>query len=415
MTAIPALLAVRRAACAISAGPFRATGWVVSTKALLVTSHSALGYHVEVNLENEVGEHKPGRVVAVDVARDLAFVLATDGLPRHADAMMPLQLREMPAVKLGERVHAVAALPGRGLRIWPASICSLPRASGAPGSSERFDTDVGTVGPAGGPLVDAEGRAVAILVRDPRQAAPCDFRDSSPGAFGAALPATPGSGGLARASLGDLPRLHALPASELRTALRPIEAASDLQRRSPVYRCPACTAPFVPDHDACLACGSPLPHPFAPEPSRAAAERAVRDALAAAGVVANRVRTGPRSWHVPPRLAPGGDAAPVTVELDETGTTVALRAPVSLLPRGSREPFFRLLLTLNDQSTGPYRLALDGDRVVLLFALFWSMLRDQDLTQTLAALGEMAEHYRKILQEGFDAAPLLTMDAAPDW
>ncbi len=169
----------------------------------------------------------------------------------------------------------------------------------------------------------------------------------------------------------------------------------------------------MPNKDSILK-ALPLPHPFAPEPSRAACERAVRDALAGAGIVANRVRTGPRSWYLPSRHAPGGDVAPVTVEIDEAGSTVVLRAPVALLPRSPREPFYRLLLTLNDQSTGPYRLALDGERIVLLFALFWATLREHDMSQTLAAMGEMAEHYRKILQEGFDAAPLLTMDAPSD-
>lgn len=381
MTAITALAPVRRAVVAISAGPFRATGWLASTKPLLVTSHSAVGYHVDVELETDAGDVRPGRVVAVDVARDLAFVLATDGLPQRPEPMTALQLRETPGVKIGERVHAVAALTGRGLRVWPITICSVPRSAGG---AERFETDAPDVSPAGGPLVDAEGRAVAILARDPRSIA-----------------------------IGSRPRVTALPAAELRAALRPIESASDLHRRSPIYRCPSCTSPFVPDLDACLACGALLPHPFAADPSRAASERMLHDALASAGIIANRVRTGPRTWLLPPRSAPGGDVISVSVDLDEAGITASLRAPVASLPKGAREPFYRLLLTLNDQSTGSYRLALDGDRVVLLFAVYASALRDQEMAQTLTSLVEMAEHYRKILQEGFDAPPLLALAAPP--
>lgn len=385
MTASPVIASVRRAVCALSAGPFRATAWLVSTKALLVTSHSAVGYHVDVELETDAGDRRPGRVVAVDVARDLAFVFATDGLPQKPEPMVALPLRETPAVKLGEPVHAIAALTGRGLRVWSGAICSSPRV-GTP--SERFalDVDAAELRPRGGPVVDVEGRAIAILTRD-----------------------------LQVSRAGARPRGTALPAAELRAALRPIEAASDLQRRSPVYRCPTCTSPFVPDLDACLACGSALPHPFAADPSRASADRAVHDALAGAGIIANRVRTGARTWLLPPRSTPGGDAVPVSVELDEAGVTASLRAPVASLPRGAREPFYRLLLTLNDQSTGSFRLALDGDRVVLLFALHAATLRDQDTSQTLASLLEMAEHYRKILHEGFDAAPLVTLDAPPAW
>ena len=39
-----ALPPVRRAACAVTSGAARATGWVVSTKGLIATSHSAIGY-----------------------------------------------------------------------------------------------------------------------------------------------------------------------------------------------------------------------------------------------------------------------------------------------------------------------------------------------------------------------------------
>ena len=287
---------------------------------------------------------------------------------------------------------AVAALPNRGLRVWPANICALPRTTGA---TERFDTDAEAIGPAGGPLVDAEGRAIGILVRDPASHLLASARNAGP-----------------RASLR---RATALPAAELRAALRPIESASDLPRRSPIYRCPTCTSPFVPDLDSCLACGLPLPHPFPPEPSRATSERALRDALAGIGVIANRVRVGARHWQLPPRTAAGGDTVSIGVELDPAGIALVFRAPVARLVKGSREPFYRLLLTLNDQSTGAYRLALDGDRVLLLFAALPATLRDHDMGQVLSGLVEMAEHYRKILQEGFDAAPLLALSEPAEW
>jgi hypothetical protein len=392
MSSIPAFSPIRRAVCALSAGPARATGWLVSSKGLFVTSHAALGYHVEVEIENDAGERRSGRVSAVDVARDLAFVAAAEVPPRGSEPMAPLALRDVPAALVGDRVFAVAALPGRGLRVSPVAVCALPTRSGP---SELIDTDGFAIGPAGGPLVDLDGRAIGLLVRSP---AARDLRQSL---TGNAHPA-------ARRAL-------ALPSSEIRAALRPVEAAPDLPRRSPIYRCPTCTAPFVPDLDACLACGTPLPHPFPPDPSRPLAERAIHDALAAAGVVANRARVGPRSWQLPPRSMPGGEAASILVELDAAGSTVAFRAPVGLAPKAAREPFYRLLLTLNDQSTGAARLALDGDRVALVLALPLSMLEGRDVPQELDHLVEMAEHYRKILHEGFDAAPLVSLDPPPEW
>ena len=405
MTPSPSFSPVRRAACAVTVGPARATGWLVSARGLFVTCHSAVGYQVEVDVEHESGDRRPGRVVWVDVGRDLAIILA-DGLPRAPEPMAPLGLREVPSVKSGDRVFTVAALPGRGLRITPASICAAPRAQpaaasqaaslpGAPRASdaELIDIDAPLLGPAGGPLVDHDCRAVGLLVRSPA--------GRSPGAGGS--PAPQGR------------RTLVLPIAEVRAALRVLEAAPDLARRSPVYRCPTCVTPFVPEHDACLACGVPLPHPFPPSAAHPLAERTIREALAMAGIVANRARTGPRSWHLLSRGVPGAEPVPVTLSLDDTSTTAALRAPVALAPRGPREAFYRLLLTLNDQTTGPFRLALADDRLLVMLALPVGMLQGRDMVQTLAAIGEMADHYRKILHEGFDAAPLASLDDPPDW
>jgi len=383
-----AFMPVRRATCSLIAGSSRATGWLVSANGVLATSHTAIGYHVEIDIENELGERKPARVVWVDVARDLALVLATEGLPSSGEPMTPLSLREVPAPKVGDRVLTVAALPGRGLRVSPATICSAPGAEpGTEGGLAYLDTDAAAVGPAGGPLIDAECRAVGLLTWRP------PARIANPGAR----------------------RAFAIPVAELRAALRSLDSGFGLAARLPVYRCPACTVPFVPEHDACLACGAPLPHPFPPSPARALSERIVRDALAVIGVVANRARTGPRSWHLDVNVTPASDSIAVTFELDEAGATVALRTPVVLVPPAVSEPFFRLLLTLNDQTTGAFRLALDGDRVLLALVLPVSALRDRDIVTTLANLGEMSDHYRKIFHEAYDAVPLASLDEPPAW
>lgn len=383
---------VRRAVCAVTAGPSRATAWLVSPKGLFATSHSALGYQVDATLENESGDTRPGRVVWVDVARDLAFVLA-EGLPRAAEPMMPLGLREVPAARAGDRVFAVSALPGRGLRIAPASVCAVSKGLA---SADLLDTDLQLVGPAGGPLVDADSRAVGLLLR---AVIPSSRARAAP------------SAGRATSS----PRAVALIAAEVRAALRALESAPDLARRSPIYKCPACVSPFVPEHDACLACGAPLPHPHPPDPANAMAERILRDALASIGVVANRARVGPRAWQLASRALAGVGPVPIALSLDETASTVTVRAPVAFAPRGAREPFYRLLLTLNDQATGPFRLALAGDRVQLVFAVPPAMLQGRELGSMLAAMAETADHYRKLLQEGFDATPLTTLDEPPEW
>jgi hypothetical protein len=379
-----ALLPVRRAVCALVAGPSRATGWLVSANGVFATSHAALGYNVDVGIENELGDSRPGRVVWVDVARDLAFVFATEGLPRGVEPMAPLPLRDEPPAKIGERVFAVSVLPGRGVRLSSGTVCAAP---GSAGQATHFDTDAGTVGPAGGPLIDTEQRAVGLVTSCP------PVHIAKP----------------------ERRRIFAIPAATVRLALHPLELASDLAEQSPVYRCPGCASPFVPEHDACLACGAPLPHPFPPHPGRAASERIVRDALAAVGVVANRARTGPRSWHLSLRATRSREPVVVTIELDEAGTTAAFRTPIAFAPAEAHEPFFRLLLTLNDQATGAFRLALAGSRVVLVWALPLAALREHDMVPMLASFGEMSEHYRKILHDGFDAPPLFALDEPPAW
>jgi len=404
MIASLTLLPVRRATCALSAGPARATGWLVSAGGVLATSHAALGYRVDVDIENETGDRKPGRVVWVDVARDLALVVATEGLPRGPEPMVPLALREVPAPKVGDRVLTVAALAGRGLRIAPATICATP---GAGTAAAYFDTDAAAVGPAGGPLLDAEHRAVGLLT----------WRSPAPEARGATSGdrSHAASGDRSHATSGDRSRAFAIPATAIRAALRSLDHAGGPDASVPVYRCRACAAPFVPEHDACTACGAPLPHAFPPDPARALSERVVRDALAAVGIVANRARTGPRSWQLDVSVTPASEPVSIVLALDEAGATAALRTPIVSVPPGVSEPFYRLLLTLNDQTTGAFRLALDGDRVVLALVLPVGALRDRNIVTTLTNLGEMSEHYRKILHEGFDAVPLSALDEPPSW
>src|SRR5262249_10337020 len=134
-------------------------------------------------------------------------------------------------------------------------------------------------------------------------------------------------------------------------------------------RCPTCTEMFSGENDRCPSCGVLLPHAFATPTVAIAAERIVREALSTLGVVANKVRTGPRSYRVMHR-ALGGDGAPseVNIRIDEFGLQVILRVPVVRVPSSNHEHFYRVLLTTNDQTSGVCRLSLSGENVVLSFA-----------------------------------------------
>src|SRR6185437_8076394 len=133
---------------------------------------------------------------------------------------------------------------------------------------------------------------------------------------------------------------------------------SALQDRVATYRCPVCNEAFGAELDRCLGCGASLPHADPAAALRSAGERVVKEVLATVGVVANKVRVGPRAWRILYRPEGGAEATEIAVRLDEPGGDVFFRAPVLRAPTVNVEPLYRLLLTLNDQTTGPYRLEL---------------------------------------------------------
>ncbi|MFT3773323.1 MAG: hypothetical protein QM820_48710 [Minicystis sp.] len=240
----------------------------------------------------------------------------------------------------------------------------------------------------GGPIVDLEGRVIGVggldLPRGTRRRAHPD-------------PA--------------VPRSLAIPIAALQRALAAVDVPSEqFAERSPTYRCPACSEQFHIHDERCLACGRLLPHGWeladtSRGASLAGAERLMRDLLNELGAVATSVRVGPRSF----RLASPGDGgamAHIVLEIDEDGTTIRGKIPLIRVPVVNQEPFYRFLLTLNDQMLGAQRFSVEGDTVYLTFTEPTALVRPGEGSVRLQELVREGDRYRKALGEPFDAAQI---------
>jgi hypothetical protein len=352
---------------AIRAGALSATGWVALGNGVVVTSRRGIGYPTELMLSLEDGRTMAGRVIAADVGRDVALVL-----PLEVPGVGPLPVRSPSEPRLGERAAVLSCLPGQSLRLSVARISQI-RKHEAPLPTFEIDT----VAPLGAPVLDAEGRVVGVVATSP----------------------LPG---------GDLPgHSTALSGSSFQALLTTVDRPlAELKERSPVYRCPSCEEPFDIESDRCLACGRMLPHAFAPSAVRAGAERIVRQGLSALGFVANRARVGATSWRIVQRPHPTAETATqVDLEIDEQGRQLMLRAPVVGLPAANHEPFYRFLLTMNDQTTGEYRVAVQGDEVSVSCVASLDGSTDHDAALLIDEIVQMAAEYRRTLADTFDAVP----------
>jgi hypothetical protein len=351
------------------------TGWVVLGNGLVMTSHEAVGYQSDVYLELEGGRRSEGRVIWVDVARDLALVL-----PHEALSLPPLFPRpDLP--RLGESALALSAVPDSPWRVVSGVVSAVDYRVGP---LRCFELDV-PVASGGGPVIDLDGRVIGVAGLDlPR------------GTRRRALEGIAPSGSLA------------IPIVALSRALAAVDVALEqFAGRSPTYRCPACNEPFQTHDERCFACGRLLPHGWEPSSATqraalAGAERLMRDLLGGLGAVATSVRVGPRTYRL---SSPGADGAMthLTLEIDEEGTCVLGRIPILRVPAANQEPFYRFLLNLNDQTLGGQRFSVEGDTVYLSFAEPTSLVRPGEGASRVQELVREGERYRKALGESFDA------------
>jgi len=368
----------RRSLVGVRSGAAAGTGWVALGNGLVMTSHDAVGYEPTVELEAADGQRSRGRVIWVDVARDLAMILPAERL-----SLPPLLARpDLP--RLGEPVLALAAVPDAQCRVVSAVVSAIDVRVGALRCLE-LDRAVGS---SGGPIVDLDGRVIGVGGLDlPRGAR---RRGAAP---------APESGSLA------------IPVAALSRALATADVAREqFEGRSPTYRCPACNEPFDGGEDRCAACGRLLPHGWEPaDVSRGAAtadaERLLHDLLAELGVRPAPLRVGPRAFRFS-CPTPRGTNAEVVLTADEDGATIRGKLALLRIPTANHEPFYRCLLTLNDQALDTHRFSVEGDTVYLSFVEPTALVRPGEGAARVRELVREAERYRKALGEPFEAAPI---------
>jgi hypothetical protein len=72
----------------------------------------------------------------------------------------------------------------------------------------------------------------------------------------------------------------------------------------------------------------------------------------------------------------------------------------------NQEPFYRFLLTLNDQTLGAQRFLVEGDTVYFAFFEPTSLVRPGEGSRRLHELLREGDRYRSALGEPFDAAQI---------
>ena len=374
----------RRSLVAVRGVSSSGTGWVALGNGLVMTSHEAVGYDASVVLELESGRRAEGRVVWVDVARDLALVLPAETLP------LPPLLPRPDLPRLGEPVLALSALPDQPWRVVSAIVSAIDHRIG-PLRCFELDTAVTSCG---GPVIDLDGRLIGVGGLDlPR------------GTRRRALPA--GQDGAVRPPTGSL----SIPITALSKALAAVDVAADqFEGHTPTYRCPSCNEPFQAADDRCLGCGRALPHTWdvgdAARAATAGAERLAQEVVADLGPGTTAARIGPRAFRLS-SPGEGGVVTHVTLEIDEEGTCIRGKIPLLRVPVVNQEPFYRFLLTLNDQAVGSQRFFVEGDTVFLSFNEPTCLLRPgEGATRLLQELVREGDRYRKALGEPFDAAQM---------
>lgn len=382
----------RRSVVAVLGQSSRGSGFFALPNGLIVTSRQVVGYELSARIVTDDGRAVEGRVVHADVARDLAFLM-----PREPIKAAPL--RSAPAApRLGESV-LVLGHAAHGPLLMPGIVAAVERVIGG---LPFLQIDAAPAPELqGAPLVDIEGRVLGVVTHPSAVSGGNGYdEDEHPGLILPLVALEPALG-----------RLAGSPAS--------------LVGQEPTYECPACATAFTPDTDRCLHCGALLPHgvpleralagmdpgeapPLAFDPGAAppiAAVRTVKEILATVGIVEGRARRGARQWAVRQEGATTGAAGEtISLAIDATGRYLLLRVPVARVDPRAPEPLFRLLLTLNDETAGIYRLSLSGGVVYLSSSEPVESYLGRDFGALLAELVRLAGHYRKVLGDAFGAA-----------
>jgi serine protease Do len=305
------------------------------------------------------------KVVYADTKRDIAFIMPTQAL-----GLAPLVLADSRQAVAGQPVVAIGHPMGLTFTVTQGILSATDRiVRGVP----YLQTDAAlNPGNSGGPLLDVQGRVLGVTtwIRGDGQ------------------------------NLGFAVPVHVFQ-KELQRHAGPRE---QILAQDAVYRCVECEAPYDAHDDRCLACGTSVPFSGGPSvvvynQSYAYAERAVVGMISRLGFVPNEVRIDKGLW----RLARG--TGEVWVRLSDDGSGVGFYSRLVRVPRVAQEPFFRFLLTLNDKTSGPCSVGLDGDVVTLSITEPTAFLNQDEVAEDMALLLAMSEELKLRLQQAYGAPP----------
>jgi serine protease Do len=339
------------------------TGWVALANEAVVTNFHVVGYEPSVTLLTVDRRQVGAKVVYVSTRHDIAVLMPASPL-----GASPLALGRGQVVAQGQPVVAVGHPFGLGFTVTRGIVSATNR---------EFDgvtylqTDAAlNPGNSGGPLLDEEGRVLAVntFLRRGQN-------------LGFALPIQVFGHVLARLSL---PREEVL--------------AFD-----PVYRCLGCEAPFNPQSERCVRCGRAVPgterdlvENFV-ERDRAAT--IVGRLLRQLGQIPNQVRVAENEWRI---VLPAGD---LFVATNERATFVDFTMRVAAVPRAGHEAFYRFLLSYNDRTSGVCRASIAGNVVHLSIREPVEFLNARAVAANVAVLGDHAGKLGSLLVERFGAFP----------
>lgn len=129
------------------------SGFVVGRGLLITNAHMVVGK--QVTIVRADGSRLPWEPLLVAKAHDVALGVLPEGLELSA-----LDIRPAPA-RLGEPVYALGNPLGQGLTVTRGIVSAAP---GAVGREDRLQTDAAiNPGNSGGPLIDEQGRVVALV------------------------------------------------------------------------------------------------------------------------------------------------------------------------------------------------------------------------------------------------------------
>ncbi len=364
---------VRRSIISVKSANSGGTAWVALGNGLLLTSHEAVGYQLHVELETEQNKKCEGRVIWTDVPRDLALVLPSERL-----GISPLLPRpDLP--RLGEPALSIEALPGEPWRVASGLVSAVDFKVG---NLRCFEVDA-PIGSRGGPIFDLDGRIIGVGGLD--------------------LP----RGSRKKGEAVTAARSPAIPIVALQRALAAVDLPiAQFEGRVPTYRCPSCNESFAGDFERCGSCGRTLPGAFSYDvegqgPALGAAARLVRELLEEVGSTLDAARVGPRAYLARAN-APQGTVVQVSLEVDALGETVRGKLPLAKIPSQNHEPFYRFLLSLNDQGLTTQRLGVEGEVVFLSFSEPTTARAGEGAARLQDTLRE-GERFQKALLESFEA------------